>query len=587
MTLTWALMIRCVAMMLVHAVLVRFLREVKYQAAPRARPTTWGDWGVAAFGGIAITTLVMRHSLAAALGIVLATGLFWLLWFDAWLYRVFALEIGFHGLEGVALLYQEVTQFDYLRNFFSTRRRFLLLPLAILIAHLGLLLPQASLPQFVLGLTLAGYLVSTLIVPAESMVTDPAGRSMKRRALVHDMLRLRRPLIPAGFRPRPEHAALLARAPALPTSSAYHARLRGASVVLLTFESLGEAHLRGEVPDSQAQARTPFLDSLRLISVSSKQHFCLAPLTNCAHIALYASQPEFTPGPLGLSALQTVGYKTIYLTTANTSHYGLNNILQRAGFQHILDSRVLTPYPEDGSQISDRALLGDGMQRLRALVQADEPFFLHVHGANTHFPYRVADSARFCHHDALTGHGRFLNGVEECDAIFRELWTGLHELSGGQVIAPILVVSSDHGQSFGEKGYFAHGSAVTHEQISLPLFLMHPKLRPCTVDFSTHFDVLPTLLDLVGVDAGVAGLGQSIFTANRSAGHLLWDGHPSRRASSCLGLLFGDRKYSLDLVRCTCVESDWDDANPKTLSDDESRYFEALIGEIARLQGVQ
>ena len=574
-------------MTLVHGCLVRFLRQVKYEAAPRSRPTTWGDWALAACSGFAVSALVQWQAIGAVLGIALATLLFCLLWLDAALYRIFSFELGVGGVGGAVLsnLYREVMQLGSARHFFSTHRRFVVLPAVALIAHLELLLPQASLPQLALGIALAGYLFSTLVAPSE--VAEPADRSMPRRALIHDFLRLRRPRIPANFRPRPEHAALLAQAPALPQPTAQHGVLHGASVVLLTFESLGAAHLVGDETDSQARARTPFVDSLHAAAVRSTHHFCLAPLTNCAHVALYASQPVFPPGASGLSALQQAGYQTLYLTTALTGHYGLADLLRRAGFQHIIDGRLVAPHAEDGGQVSDRALLADGLRRLRALVQADGPFFLHVHAANTHVPYRVADPAQFAHHDARTDRGRFLNSVEESDSIFGELWAALQELGGKSAAAPLLVVSSDHGQSFGEKGYFSHGSAVTHEQLSLPLLLQHAQLAARRVDFSTHFDVLPTILDLVGVRAPAAGLGRSIFDDTRTAGHLLWDGQPSRRTSSCLGLLLGKRKYALDLIRGTCVESDWDDRNPRTLSDEEGRYFEALIGTLAEQQGVQ
>lgn len=597
MTAALALGLRAAALGLSYGFFIRWLRLVKYAQAPRSRPTTWGDWGGAALGGLLVSGLAALHPLGGVLAVALVTLLGFLLWLDAALYRIFTFELGAGGVGGAVLsnLYREVMQLRRAREFFRTERRFTLLPVAVLLTHLGLLLPARPLAQLALGLALLGYLApSFLLHPLTAPETPNRGARAERRALLHDFIRSRRPLIPPDFRPRPEHAALLAQRPALPPPSSLHGVLRGSSVVLLTFESLGAAHLLGWTADSQARARTPFLDSLRDAAVTSRHHFCPAPLTNLAHIALYAGRPAGPPPPWGLSALREAGYKTLYLTTAVAGHYGLLDILKLAGFQQVIDAPQLAPHPEDGGALTDRALLTAGLQQLRALLVSDDaPFFLHVHAANTHVPYRVSQRARFGFHDHEDDRGRFLNGVEESDFLFGELWTALRALAHerGEAEAPLLLISSDHGQSFGEQGYYSHASAVSAEQINVPLLLHHPRLPPRCCDSSIHYDVLPTVLDLVGVQAGTPGFGRSIFiprgAAGAPVGHLLWDGKPSRSTSSCLGLLLGERKYALDLIRGTCIESDLQDQHQRVLDPEQRRYFAALLGTLAQLQGIQ
>ncbi len=590
MTALLTLGLRAGALGLLHGLLIRWLRQVKYAHAPRSLPTTWGDWGGAALGGLFCAGLCALHPLGAAAAVALVTLLGFLLWLDAALFRIFTFELGSGGVGSVVLsnLYREVVQMSRARDFFRTERAFALLPVAVLVTHLGLLFPHHLRLQLALGLALLAYLIPSL--GRRAPAACPERGAAVRRALLHDFLRPRRPLIPPDFCPRPEHAALLAQRPFMPPPSAVHGLLRGSSVVLLTFESLGAAHLAGWRGDDRARARTPFLDSLRKGAVTSRHHFCLAPLTNLAHTALYSSRPAAPPPPWSLAALRGAGYKTLYLTTAVTGHYGLAAILQHAGFQHIIDAPQLAPHPQDGGQVTDRALLHAGLARLRELLpQDDAPFFLHVHAANTHVPYRVAEPARFARHDHAEDRGRFLNGVEETDALFGELWAALRTLARerGEAEAPLLIISSDHGQSFGEQGYFSHGSAVSAEQLNVPLLLVHPRLAPRRAESSTHFDVLPTVLDLVGVPPLLPGLGGSLFAPRGALCHLLWDGKPSRATSSCLGLLLGERKYALDLIRDTCVESDLEDRNQLQLAPPERRYFAALLGTLAQLQGVQ
>ncbi len=66
----------------------------------------------------------------------------------------------------------------------------------------------------------------------------------------------------------------------------------------------------------------------------------------------------------------------------------------------------------------------------------------------------------------------------------------------------IIIVSSDHGENFGELGIYAeHGTA---DQITtrIPMIIRWPGLRAGTVDEGLHYnlDLIPTLVDLLDID---------------------------------------------------------------------------------------
>ena len=66
----------------------------------------------------------------------------------------------------------------------------------------------------------------------------------------------------------------------------------------------------------------------------------------------------------------------------------------------------------------------------------------------------------------------------------------------------ILVFAGDHGESFGQHpGMWTHTFGTFNESYKTPLIFFQPKLfRPQTITFPTaHADVLPTLLDSMGV----------------------------------------------------------------------------------------
>lgn len=66
----------------------------------------------------------------------------------------------------------------------------------------------------------------------------------------------------------------------------------------------------------------------------------------------------------------------------------------------------------------------------------------------------------------------------------------------------IVLLTADHGESLGEEGrYFLHGSATTPDQAHIPLILRAPGLpKGRRTEIVHHVDIMPTLLDLVGLE---------------------------------------------------------------------------------------
>jgi arylsulfatase A-like enzyme len=73
----------------------------------------------------------------------------------------------------------------------------------------------------------------------------------------------------------------------------------------------------------------------------------------------------------------------------------------------------------------------------------------------------------------------------------------------------VVLLTADHGESQGEEGvYFTHGDGTAPDLAHVPFILMAPELAPGrSRDLVHHVDVLPTLLDLVGVPAPAGSAG--------------------------------------------------------------------------------
>lgn len=583
---------------------LRVLRRAKYRQAPSVASLALGDVFLA---GLLSAGLACAAAHSLWLGIVVAgVALFFLLvlWLDAALYGCFTFELGLHGVRDVVLsnLFAEIFEVRWARRFFLSELWFTILPLLFLLQLLIPLLPVGGRASGLAhGLVFSCLLLSfvsdrTVAAPqGTGAARAPSVRSASalRQSLAVDLVRPRRPRIAANFVPRPSHQALLMPF-RTPQRSGEFGMLPRTSMVLFTFESLGLRHIE------DPQARLPFLSRIAAApdTRSSAYHVSPAPLTNAAHVALYFSRAALArhlPGRTHLDLLARAGYRTIYLTAANTAHYGLHAILQQAGFQHILDGRQLADEPgrAAGRRLPatelDSSLCSRGLSLLRALLAPHRgPFFLHVHAQNAHIPYRIEDRRRFADRDLGDDRTRFLAAQEETDALFARLYPSILQLvcdRSEPQVPPLVLVSSDHGQSFGEHGYYSHGSAVTVEQTVVPLYLQHPRLARSQAPVSSHYDLLPTLLDWAGVP-WETGYGQSLALPAPRAGLLLHDGQPSRPTSGCLGLLVDDEKYSLDLVRDTLLQSDWQDRHPVLVTGDKRRYVETLIAHLALQQGI-
>jgi len=168
------------------------------------------------------------------------------------------------------------------------------------------------------------------------------------------------------------------------------------------------------------------------------------------------------------------------------------------------------------------------------------PFFLWVHYQDPHGPYTPPPAFRgrfqpeFKPHerplpvlDSVTG----LNGIPSYQVLegirrpsvyetryaeeiaYADHWIGelISEVDADASGAgTIILFTADHGESLGEEGlYFSHGSTTTPDQAHVPLILRASGLpagrRAETVH---HVDVMPTLLDLLGVElpAGASGI---------------------------------------------------------------------------------
>jgi arylsulfatase A-like enzyme len=135
---------------------------------------------------------------------------------------------------------------------------------------------------------------------------------------------------------------------------------------------------------------------------------------------------------------------------------------------------------------------------------------------------------------------------------------------------PIVMFTADHGESLGEENrYFMHGTSTTPDQAHIPMILRAPGLpAERRTEIVHHVDVMPTILELVGIEAPAETSGIALGPVLRGDSPL-----PDR-------LVYCDEGFDLSaygsggFVRVGGIQAAWDWSEPGQPEAMAPRWFE-------------
>jgi arylsulfatase A-like enzyme len=207
--------------------------------------------------------------------------------------------------------------------------------------------------------------------------------------------------------------------------------------------------------------------------------------------------------------LAAAGYRTfgigshIYLG----ERFGLTQ-----GFEEYDSELVLDQMPSQLA-ISSPRVTAKALAWLRAHGSGERPWLLWAHYFDPHSLYHPHPGIS----DAFgieSDSERYDGEIAFTDAAVGQLLVGLEQLG----LAPntIVALTADHGEEFEERGRTGHGFHVHQEVVHVPLIFRVPGAEPRRVETRVaHVDVLPTLLELTGLDADSELAGRSLVPALR------------------------------------------------------------------------
>ncbi len=356
-------------------------------------------------------------------------------------------------------------------------------------------------------------------------------------------------------------------------------------IVFLLIESLPVGHLSAETMPNLSRRTEGGTSFTRHYSAAASTQFSLFSIL----FGLDAQRRDAVVAagrtPLLFPALQSKGYDLRFLAASSVDWMDLKETV----FRDVADG-LETDYRGDG-QTRDRAMI-DQAKTILAEAPADQPLFLFLFFAGTHFNYTYPDdAARF--EPAWDGSGsikasridpglvlnRSKNSAWEVDRKVEELLLAYEASRGAK---PLLIVTGDHGEEFSEDR-LGHSSDVSVEQLHVPMVIWDETLPPGRVDVPTgHVDLLPTLLSLLGDEHDPA---------------LYSDGMPMQLAPAdryVLSIVGWTRKFALigEELKVSFLEGDTSlrgvrisDPDDGPLPDGEARFVAETPKLLRRLRG--
>ena len=257
---------------------------------------------------------------------------------------------------------------------------------------------------------------------------------------------------------------------------------------------------------------SPVLDRIARSGVRFERHLAQSSWTKSSMASLWTglypqrngitSYDRVIPDAAQMPAeiLRDAGFQTIGLWrngwVSPTFGFGQGFDLYHRPLGKAQPAEIKRENPTLSDKSTDEALTEAAVEFVR--INGERPWFLYVHLMDLHEYIYDAESALFgTDHPDL-----YDNSLRWTDRTVEILLEDLADLD--QLDKTLIVIASDHGEAFLERGFEGHARWVYRETTDVPLLISFPfRLEPgVVVEARTqNVDIWPTILDLLGISS--------------------------------------------------------------------------------------
>jgi phosphoglycerol transferase MdoB-like AlkP superfamily enzyme len=317
-----------------------------------------------------------------------------------------------------------------------------------------------------------------------------------------------------------------------PSSSTSTSTKRKLNLVMYLMES-ASIHETSLVADARYDT-TPFLKELSDESLLFTRYYSgVAASTRTFFSALSGLRPfiDKTSDMVKYSQIQVPnlvdilhdeGYGTAFFTSSDSRFDSLDTYLANRSYDVYTDANLLSAKDRRGAflgywGVDEEIVIDKALEWIEQVRDRGQPFLVNYNAVFPHHPYDVPPR-----HEKLTRldwggpprHARYRASLRYSDLAVRRFYEGLERL--GVLDDTLFVVLPDHGETFSDRhpGNLLHAGYAYDDDQHVFLMLRAPQvLGPAQrIDrLGTHADLLPTLLDVLGIDRELDIEGQNLL----------------------------------------------------------------------------
>ncbi|HEU4535416.1 MAG TPA: sulfatase-like hydrolase/transferase, partial [Polyangiaceae bacterium] len=317
-------------------------------------------------------------------------------------------------------------------------------------------------------------------------------------------------------------------------------------VVLETHRAMNVGHL---APYGASGASTPRLDALAAGGAFWTRHAVNGLPTIDSFFSLHCSIYGLGEGHIATShtlsrydclpeALRRRGYETRFFSAVAPDWDN----------QTIWLSRWYDGYDFSRERQTDLSMMRHMGRWMREHLSDERPFFVAAMTKTNHFPFNAADD--MTPEERAATPDRVDTTMRYADRALGEL---LASLEGASFMRrTLVVVTGDHGIHLGEGGAHGVGAPLSRPVAWVPLVIAgdHPRLAALRGPHegpSSHVDLMPTLLDLLGIHDPTASVGHSLAETGPGGGRPAEMGPGGGRSPAETGAGAGDGRPAAEM----------------------------------------
>lgn len=279
-------------------------------------------------------------------------------------------------------------------------------------------------------------------------------------------------------------------------------------IVIYIIESARAKSVPGFSADHN-HADMPFVNKLRKSGTTYKRTYTTTSHTSKALIGILCGvHPSLKmeiveSSPKGLDnitclpkLLNKAGYKSLYIQTATKKFENRPQLINNMGFDNALyKEEIKKDFKESGYF---------GLDEMAAINPAKEwweeyknhPRILVFLTSISHHPYELPTGE-----PKKTDLENYHDTLSYTDKALKDLTIALGLEKTGK--DTILIITGDHGESFGEHGPLQHDAVPYEEAIHVPLILKHnnnARKNTSDLEIRQHIDILPSILEILEIE---------------------------------------------------------------------------------------